>query len=75
MRQRWGLGPHPEMSPALEDKLAFTITATGSYEEAAAAAQKWNCETDDSTLHVLTGRLGARAGAISRSGSRVWRWN
>jgi RNA polymerase sigma factor (sigma-70 family) len=28
MRQRWGLGPHQEMSPALEDKLAFTVTAT-----------------------------------------------
>ena len=32
LRQRWGLGPHQEMSPALEDKLAFTVTATRSYE-------------------------------------------
>jgi len=23
MRQRWGLSPHQEMSPALEDKLAY----------------------------------------------------
>jgi len=61
MRQRWALGPHQEMSPALEDKLAFTVTATGSYEEAAAVAQKWNCEVDDSTLHALTRRLGTRA--------------
>jgi len=61
MRQRWGLGPHQEMSPALEDKLAFTVTATGSYEAAAALAQKWKCEVDDSTLHALTQRLGARA--------------
>ena len=61
MRQRWGLGAHQEMSPALEDKLAFTVTATRSYEEAAAVAQKWNCEVDDSTLHALTRRLGGRA--------------
>lgn len=61
MRQRWGLGPHQEMSPALEDKLAFTVTATRSYEEAATLAQKWNCPVDDSTLHALTRRLGTRA--------------
>jgi hypothetical protein len=61
MRQRWGLGPHQEMSPALEDKLAFTVTATDSYEEAATLAQKWNCPVDDSTLHALTRRLGTRA--------------
>jgi hypothetical protein len=61
MRQRWGLGPHQQMSPGLEDKLAFTVTATGSYEEAAAVAQKWNCAVEDSTLHALTRRLGSRA--------------
>jgi len=61
MRQRWGLGPHQEMSPALEDKLAFTVTATGSYEEAAAVAQKWNSPVEDSTLHALARRLGRRA--------------
>ena len=61
MRQRWGLSPHQEMSPALEDKLAFTVTATRSYEEAAQVAQEWNCPVDDSTLHALTRRLGTRA--------------
>jgi len=61
MRQRWGLSPHQELSPALEDKLAFTVTATGSYEEAALVAQKWHCRVDDSTLHALTRRLGKRA--------------
>ena len=49
------------MSPGLEDKLAFTLTATGSYNEAAAVAQKWGCAVDDSTLHVLAQRLGERA--------------
>lgn len=49
------------MSPLLEDKLAFTVTATGSYQEAATLACKWGCEVDDSTLHELTRRLGERA--------------
>src|SRR6266436_2504310 len=61
IRQRWGLGPHQEMSPALEERLAFTVTATLSYELAAAVAKKHNCQVDDSTLHYLTQRVGARA--------------
>lgn len=61
IRQRWGLSAHQEMSPALEDKLAFTVTATGSYEEAAALATKWGYAVDDSTLHALAQRFGARA--------------
>ena len=61
MRQRWGLRAHQRMSPVLEDKLAFTVTSTRSYQEAAAVSQKWGCEVDDSTLHALTQRLGKRA--------------
>jgi hypothetical protein len=61
VRQRWGLEAHQEMSPALEERLAFTVTATLSYELAAAVARKHNCPADDSTLHCLTQRVGARA--------------
>jgi len=61
IRQAWGLTAHQEMSPGLEDKLAFTLTATTSYREAALVAQKWGCGVDDSTLHVLAQRLGGRA--------------
>jgi hypothetical protein len=61
IRQVWGLSSHQEMSPGLEDKLAFTLTATSSYSEAAALAQKWGCAVDDSTLHALAQRLGRRA--------------
>ena len=32
MRQRWRLLPHQRLSPALEDKVLFTATATGTYE-------------------------------------------
>jgi hypothetical protein len=61
LRQRWGLSSHQEMSPGLEDKLAFTLTVAGAYDEAAALARKWGCTVDDSTLHALAQRLGARA--------------
>lgn len=63
VREHWGLTSHQQLSLALEDKLAFTITATGSYEEAAAVAQKWGVPVTDSSLHALTRRLGARAEA------------
>lgn len=63
LRQTWGLSSHQEMSPGLEDKLGFTLTATSAYGEAAAVAQKWGCTVDPSTLHVLAQRLGARAEA------------
>jgi len=61
MRQRWGLLPYQRFSPALEDKVLFTATATGTYEQAAAVASKWGCPMDDSTVHALVQRMGARA--------------
>lgn len=63
MRELWGLTSHQQLSLALEDKLAFTLTATSSYEEAAALAQKWGVAVSDSALHSLTRRLGSRAEA------------
>lgn len=61
IRERWGLSCHQQLSLALEDKLAFTVTATASYAEAAALADKWGVRVDDSTLHALTQRLGTQA--------------
>ena len=61
--EHWGLTCHQQLSLALEDKLAFTVTATSTYEEAAAVAHKWGVNVDDSTLHALTQRLGERAEA------------
>jgi len=61
VREHWGLTCHQQLSLALEDKLAFTITATASYEEAAAVAQKWGSPVTDSALHALAQRLGGRA--------------
>jgi hypothetical protein len=49
------------MSPALEEKLAFTATLAGSYEATALVAGKWGCDADDSVIHALVRRLGGKA--------------
>ena len=61
IRERWALGAHQEMSPALEEKLAFTATLAGSYADAALLADKWGTAVDDSVIHALVQRLGAHA--------------
>ena len=67
MRQRWGLQPHQRTSPVLEDKVLFTATVTGTYEQAAAVAGKWGCPMDDATVHALVQRVGARAEAQTQA--------
>lgn len=47
--------------------MLFTATATGTYEQAAAVATKWGCPMDDSTVHVLVQRQGARAEAQTQA--------
>lgn len=59
--QAWELGPHQKITPGYAEKLCFTVTATGSYEEAAQVASKWAQSIDDSTLHALVQRIGQRA--------------
>jgi len=61
IRQRWGLLPHQQLSPALEDKLAYFATVTGTYEMAAQLARKVGVPIEDSTVRALVQRLGARA--------------
>ena len=53
VRERWGLKAHQQMSPALEEKLAFTATLAGSYAAAEQVAAKWGSEVDDSVIHAL----------------------
>ena len=57
----WELGPHQKITPGYAAKLCFTVTATGSYEEAAQVASQWSPNIDDSTLHALVQRIGQRA--------------
>lgn len=59
----WGLRPHQKITPGYAQKLCFTVTATGCYAEAAAVASQWGVPVDDSTLHALVQRIGARAEA------------
>jgi len=63
IREYWRLSPHQRLSPALEDKLAYFATVTGSYEAAAKLAAKVGCPVEDSTIRALVQRLGARAEA------------
>lgn len=69
VRQAWGLTPHQTMTPAWAEKLAFTATATGSYEQAAAVASRWSRTVDDATVHALVQRLGERAQAQAQARS------
>ena len=57
------MSAHQQMSPALEQKLAFTATLVGSYEAAAQEAANWGCPVDDSVVHALVQRVGSRAEA------------
>ena len=66
-RRAWGLGPHQQITPGWAQKLVFTVTATGSYEEAVAVVGCWGRATDDSTLHALVQRVGARAPAQAQA--------
>lgn len=62
----WQVGPHQKLTPSFADKLCFTVTATGSYEEAAQVASRWAQTIDDATLHALVQRAGARAEALAQ---------
>jgi hypothetical protein len=61
IKERWGLAAHQQMSPALEEKLAFSATLAGSYEDASQLAAQWGCPVDDSVIHSLVQRLGEKA--------------
>lgn len=64
LRQQWGLSPRQRLTPGFSEKLCFTVTATGSFEEAAQVACKWGGgKMDDATLHVLVQRMGSLAEA------------
>ena len=67
LRERWGLSPHQQLSPALEDKLAYFGTVTVSYAAAAQLAAKVGIGVEDSTICALVQRLGAKAEAQTQA--------
>jgi hypothetical protein len=52
---------HQQFTPVARRRLAFTVSASGTYAEAAELATEWGLPVDDSTLHGLVQNLGARA--------------
>jgi hypothetical protein len=61
LRERWGLAAHQQLSPALEDKLAYFGTVAPSYEAAAKLSAKLGYPVADTTIRALVQRLGAKA--------------
>jgi len=61
LRERWGLAAHQQLSPALEDKLAYFGTVAPSYEAAAKLSAKLGYPVADTTIRALGQRLGAKA--------------
>jgi len=62
------LSARQQLTPGFSEKLCFTVTATGSDEEAAQVACKWGGgKMDDATLHVLVQRMGALAEAQTQA--------
>lgn len=67
IREGWGLSAQQRLSPALEDKLGYFATVTGSYERAAQLAAKVGYPVEDSTIHALVQRLGSKAEAQTQA--------
>jgi len=62
LQRYWGLAAHQKITPGFCDKLCFTATATGSYEEAARVAGRWiHQSVSPATVHNLVQRFGALA--------------
>ena len=61
--EAWGVRAHQEFTPAARRRLASTVSASGTYAQAAELATEWGVAVDDSTLHALVAQLGARAEA------------
>ena len=60
-RELLGLGPHEVCSAVLEDRLCFTALEAGSFERAAAVAEKWGSPVSDSLIHAHVQKVGKRA--------------
>jgi len=61
LRSVLGLRPKERMTPALEDRVAYTALQTGSYEKASQVAAKWGTAVDRCTVHRTARRAGGRA--------------
>lgn len=62
-RTAWGLAAYQRVSPELEARVCYTATAVGSYERAAALAQRWGSPVSDDLIHQHVQSCGAVAQA------------
>lgn len=60
-RAAWGLAAYQRVSPELEARVCYTATAVGSYEAAAAMAQRWGSPVSDDLIHYHAQQRGAAA--------------
>jgi hypothetical protein len=61
IRHLWGLKDYQRLSPELESRLAYTTSATASYEAAAQMATRWGCAISDGCIHQHMQSLGKAA--------------
>ena len=64
-RQIWGLKAYQRLSPELESRLAYTASATTSYEAAAQMATRWGSPVSDGCIHQHIQSLGQAAEQIA----------
>lgn len=60
-RHLWGLRTYQRLSPELESRLAYTASATTSYEAAAQMATRWGSPVSDGCIHQHMQSLGQAA--------------
>ena len=63
-RVAWGLKPYERKTPELQARLAYTVTAVGSYAEAETMAATWGTPVSDGCIHQQVQSLGPKAQAL-----------
>ncbi len=70
-RLAWGLAAYQRVSPELEALVCYTATAVGSFEGAAAMAQRWGSPVSDDLIHAHVQQRGAVAKDLTRPSPAV----
>lgn len=61
VKELWGLRPHQEVSPYLEQLVSYTATECGSYQKAQQMAASWGVKISATSIHKHVQHLGAKA--------------
>ena len=61
IREAWGLAKNQRLSPALQRRLCFTASETGSFEKASALAAEWGCCISDDAIRSCVVSLAEKA--------------